>query len=511
MSTLPPQSYDTEKKLQSLSYEIFKALISSNSLRFYIKDRQHHGYKAEAMLGKTDRDLFNNQFAQEKFDDEETILQTGIAIVDKLENEVDNHGVEFWALTSKFRIEDPKSHEPYIFGFSRDKTKEVRQEKQLHEAEKNEALLRLLKGVTNEFGNQLQVIRLFLQMLPEAPRGDGRTSMLPDVLQSTAKIETLLNHLRFFTGQTTTKKECLNLNDIIRAGHFLEPAQLAETPISLKLDPELKPILFDRIQLATVITSLVENARESIPPTRAGQIWLETSQINLTNEFCQQHGGQLSPGEFIRLEVSDNGIGLDQQHVTNLFDPFYTTKYSARGIGLSVVYGIITSYRGHIQYLRRQQGGTTAQIFIPLAPPELTPALTPRPLCPKVSGRILLADDEELILNMLQRLLQEKGFVVKVASDGRQAWEIFQADPAAFDLILLDVKMPHMNGEECYRHIKAVRPDIPILFLTGGGNFVESEFFKIHERETLMKPFDLNEFLDKVFHALQPADNCRRI
>ena len=232
---------------------------------------------------------------------------------------------------------------------------------------------------------------------------------------------------------------------------------------------DLSPVKVDPSQFEQVLVNLAINARDAM--SNGGKLIIETSDVTF-DEDTIYHRADISPGKYVMLAVSDTGCGMQQETRERIFEPFFTTKEKSggTGLGLSTVHGIIKESRGYILVYSELDKGTTFKIYLPRIEEE---AIAPPPrdeigYLPKGDETILLAEDEASVRDLTAHVLREQGYTVLEAANGREAMNV-ASDPAGKEihLLLTDVVMPHMGGKELAERIKAMRPNIKILFISG--------------------------------------------
>jgi len=214
-----------------------------------------------------------------------------------------------------------------------------------------------------------------------------------------------------------------------------------------------------------------------------------------------QFTDKLPMGEYIFVEVSDNGSGMSKETLERIFDPFFTTKFSGRGLGLSAVLGIVRGHRGGLKVYSEPGRGTTFKILFPIAEGSAETATPAAKTIPKLQagGTVLVVDDEETVCAMLARALERFGFKVELASNGEIAVAKAQACGADYRVVLLDLTMPHLDGEATFSALRNIRPDLPVLLMSGfNENDALSRFGGKGLSGFLQKPFDLDNLRQKL-------------
>ena len=270
------------------------------------------------------------------------------------------------------------------------------------------------------------------------------------------------------------------------------------------LDPALKQIDGDATQIEQVIMNLSINAMHAMPD--GGRIIIETENVHLDQDYCRIHLGS-QEGPHVILSVSDNGIGMDQETVTRIYEPFFTTKGIGRGtgLGLSTVYGIVKSHRAQIQCYSEPAKGTRFQIFFPARVGTVTfeegqPA---EEHIPGGTETILLIDDDDDIRDIGIQILERNGYTVMDADNGEEGLRLFEEQQKKIDLVILDLNMPGMGGYKCMQALKTIDPETRILIASGYAP--RGDIQKALEEGAcgyIVKPFQLIDFLKKVRFAL---------
>jgi len=282
--------------------------------------------------------------------------------------------------------------------------------------------------------------------------------------------------------------------------------------MKFNLGSGLPVVLGDATQLRQVVMNLVINASEAISE-KSGFIGITTGLTRADRAYLSGafFARDLPEGDYVSLEISDNGGGMSPEVLEKIFDPFFTTKFTGRGLGLAAVLGIVRGHNGALKVFSEQGWGTTFKILLPCAEGVAEELATTAPGLAdwKGSGRVLVVDDEETVRVTTARMLEASGFTTKLADHGRTGVEEFTADPDGYTLVLLDLTMPHMDGDEAFRLIRELRPNARVLLMSG---FNEQEAIARFTGKGLagfiQKPFTfpaLREKLQEIFPAATAA------
>jgi PAS domain S-box-containing protein len=350
----------------------------------------------------------------------------------------------------------------------------IQMEQRLQKLEKAESLGRMAGSIAHHFNNKLGVVmgnlELALYDLPQ--ESDVRVSIVESMKASRQAAEVSRLMLAYL-GQTIGRKEPLNLVEIIRETLPVLGASTSKH-VHLKTDfPPRRPIILgDSAHIKQIITNLVSNAAEAIDQN-AGDITVAI-QVTATAEI---QGLRFFPldweqkaEQYVCLSVSDTGCGMDVATQEKVFDPFFSTKFTGRGLGLSVLLGLVRAHDGAITVMSGPGRGAMFQVFFPLhtldaVPPPKEEPLTSRPV--EKGGLVLVVDDDPMVRDMAQSMLKRMAYEVIAACDGHEAVEMFRARKDEINLVLLDLSMPGMDGWETLAQLRSLRPDIPVVLASG--------------------------------------------
>jgi len=298
--------------------------------------------------------------------------------------------------------------------------------------------------------------------------------------------------------------QAISLNEIVEEmAHLLSISISKKVIIKYDLHRGIPAVLADATQLRQVIMNLITNASESIGD-RSGVISLSTGAMDCDADYLSNITGadkELPPGQYVYLEVRDTGHGMDKETRSRIFDPFFTTKFTGRGLGLAAVLGIVRGHKGGIQVYSETGKGTIFKIIFPahFESVQKTSNKNTDSAGWKGSGTILLADDEETIRSMGRRMLQIAGFSVITAEDGRDAVEQYKAHSDEIRLVVLDLTMPHMDGEECFRELRLINPDVKVIMTSGyNEQDIISRFVGKGLAGFVQKPYKSSDIITKI-------------
>lgn len=377
---------------------------------------------------------------------------------------------------------------------------------QLTQAEHLESLGTLAGGIAHDFNNLLTGLIGFVELSLEAvQRGDPADNLLIEARSCGLRARDLVKHLLLFSRRSPeTFRHPVQLSELVAESHRLISATLPPSiQITLQLPAHLPPVEVDPAQIQLVLMNLCLNAAHAIGG-QPGEL-----VISLRAETLGSSSGlNCRAGDYVCLTVSDNGCGMDEATQARIYDPFFTAKPGGEGsgLGLALVHGIVASHEGGIRLRSALNVGTTFEIYLPLGaapegdPPSSSPAL------PGVRGEqhtILIADDEATVRTVVKAVLEQRGFRVEACADGEEALVRFRSQPEAYDLALLDLSMPGMNGGKLLQELHAIRPALPVVLMSGAhdrhGCATPPDSVLITR---LSKPFSAPELLATLARAL---------
>jgi PAS domain S-box-containing protein len=344
-----------------------------------------------------------------------------------------------------------------------------RTEEKLRQSQKMEAIGQLAGGVAHDFNNLLTVILANSEFLAHALRDDPCVEDVEQIRSAGLRAATLTRQLLAFSRKQALEPRVLSINAILRGMETMTARLLGEDiELVLLLHPEPYLCLIDAGQIEQVVLNLVVNARDAMP--QGGRITVETANVSLDAEYVEKHP-ESQFGPHVMLSVSDTGTGMSRETQARLFEPFFTTKApgTGTGLGLSTVYGIVKQSGGNIWVYSEPGHGTTFKVYFPRASGNEQPLPSKPVLLADFRGTetVLLAEDDPQVRHASAAMLRRAGYHVIEASNGGEALLICEQHGGTISLLVTDVVMPRMNGKQLAERLRAIRPDLKVLFISG--------------------------------------------
>ncbi|HEX4964327.1 MAG TPA: response regulator [Thermoanaerobaculia bacterium] len=383
-------------------------------------------------------------------------------------------------------------------------------EAQLLQSQKMEAVGRLAGGLAHDINNYVNAITSQCELvLMKAKPGDRVAGKMELVIATAGKITALIRRLLAFSKQQPVVPQVIDLNEVVDGLRGMTKRLIGE---DLQLETFLAPDLWltrvDPSQVEQIVVNLLVNAREASP--RGGKATIETANVTLDEEYLRKNP-TVAAGDYVLLAVSDSGTGIAPEIRDRIFEPFFTTKEGteARGLGLATVYGIVKQNGGHVAVYSEVGQGTTFRIYLPrtleAAAPRLPVPAGTRP--PGGGETILLVEDNDELRSAAQGVLETLGYRVATAANGPEALAALEERGGRIDLVICDVVMPGMSGQEVVERLRARRPEIRVIFMSGyTDNVVLRHGILEGEFDFLEKPFSADRLAAKIRGALAAVE-----
>ncbi|MBW2330352.1 MAG: PAS domain S-box protein [Deltaproteobacteria bacterium] len=463
------------------------------------------GYSKEELLKLSNKDIDANQRGYEAF------LKVRDGLAEKLTFEVNQRRKNGTPIPVEITGNFFKSKgQRMALAIARDISdrKQAEKEKkkleaQLQQAQKLEAVGTLAGGIAHDFNNVLMGIQGYASLMllntgPDHPHFE-RLKGIEAMVQTGAGLTKQL--LGFAMGGKYEVKST-DLNELVENSSEMFGRTKKEINIHRKHQENITPVEVDRGQIEQVLLNLYVNAWHAMP--RGGNLYIETSNVVLDANYTKPFG--VNPGNYVKMSVTDTGVGMGETTRQRIFDPFFTTKEMGRGtgLGLASAYGIIKNHGGIINVYSKKGEGTTFNIYLPVSEKEVaTEERKPADDILKGTETVLLVDDEDTILDVGKQMLKEMGYKVFLAGSGREAVEIYKANSNDIALVILDMIMPDMGSGETYDILKRINPDITAILSSGYS--INRQATEILERGCngfIQKPFSIGDLSQKIREIL---------
>ncbi len=392
-----------------------------------------------------------------------------------------------------------------ITGYKQAEEMHEKLQKRLLQAQKMEAIGTLAGGIAHDFNNILSAIIGYAELeIPETPEGSQLRLDLEKILAAGNRARGVVNQILTFSRQREEEKVPLIIAPIVKEVMKLLHATLPSTiSIVTDINSEIGPVIADPSQIHQVIMNLCTNAAHAMKKA-GGTLTVTLNEITIDDTFVARNPN-MTPGGYVQLTVSDTGHGMTGETIDRIFEPYFTTKGPGEGsgLGLSIIHGIVDSMHGTINVYSESGRGNTFKVYLPLTDQELPSVVKKKNEQYAGQGRILFVDDEPAIVEIGSRVLKSLGYEVTAMTSSVEALEFFQNNHASIDLVITDMTMPFIPGDELARHILEMRPDMPIIICTGYSDRLSMEEAKaMGVRYYLGKPLLKSEIAEKVHDVL---------
>lgn len=383
-------------------------------------------------------------------------------------------------------------------------------EQQLAFAQKLESLGVLSSGIAHDFNNILAIIMGYCSLT----KMDYETAEkhIPEIEKAVERGAGLCRQMLAYAGKAQIVQSTFDLVDMVFGMVGMLKSSLPQNAvIKFESPPKMPCLLGDISQIRQVVMNLIINASEAIGESQ-GEIMVSIAKTAITNseQVLDHQGKSITSGWYACLEVTDNGCGMNIETRQRIFEPFYTTKFTGRGLGMSAVLGIITTHGGALQLFSQEGQGTTFKVYLPIQNDKSVGdnAIQEASSAPWTSsGSILLAEDEDQVRMIAKAFLSKLGFAVIEASNGKDALKLYQENAENIVLVVTDMGMPVMSGYELFRELKKIKPELPIIISSGFGDVDVSSKIPCDDIAGLIsKPYSfdqLREIMKSVVNGMQ--------
>jgi PAS domain S-box-containing protein len=380
-------------------------------------------------------------------------------------------------------------------------------EAQLIHAQKMEAIGTLAGGIAHDFNNILMGIQGYLSLMrlgneSDNPDNDSVNKYIQGIEENVMSAANLTEQLLGFARKGKYTLRPTSLNDIIEKSTRMFMRTKKEITLHKRCGAEIWNVEVDQGQIEQVLINLYLNAWHAMPD--GGDLYIQTENVALSDAYCEPF--EVKGGNYVKLSVTDSGIGMDKETIERIFEPFFTTKEIGKGtgLGLASAYGIVKNHNGIIRVYSEQGHGTTFVIYLPASQVEESHVSETDFRLLKGSECILLVDDEEGPIEVEKLMLKELGYSVITAENGMKAIDIYAQNSEKVDLVALDMIMPEMSGKATYQELKRINPAVRVLLVSGySTNKQTEELFELGCKGFIQKPFDIIELSHKLREVLE--------
>jgi len=384
-----------------------------------------------------------------------------------------------------------------------ERTKELaRSERQLQQVMKLQAIGTLAGGIAHDFNNILFPIVGYTELtMDDIPQDSQAWKNLEEILKATHRAKELVKQILTFSRQGSHERKPLKVQFLIKEALKLLRATIpSNIDIETRVDENCGPIIGDPTQIHQVIMNLCTNAYHAMQET-GGKLEVELKEIEISYEKSVESVG-MKVGPHLALTVKDSGCGMDQSVLERIFEPYYTTKEQGKGtgLGLSVIHGIVKNHGGDISVSSQPGKGATFTVYLPLVDEiDMESEEEEKPSATQGQENILVVDDENQVIDIEQQILERVGFKVTAKTDSEEALAEFASRPDHFDLVITDMTMPKMTGDQLARKLMEIKPDIRVILCTGfNGAITEEKALAMGIDKFVMKPIVKDELASTV-------------
>ena len=466
------------------------------------------GYKREELIGRPISDFMLPEY-RAAFYEEYLVQIKNKGSLNGVSKYLAKDGTEHYIEYRNVLVEH-EGREPFVYGSGREITERIlsqrevhKLERQFHHSQKMEAIGTLAGGIAHDFNNLLMgILGNASLVLLDIDSSHPYYEKLKNIQQYVQNGADLTKQLLGFARGGKYEVRPTDLNEIIKKSSEMFGRTKKEVVIHPKYQKNIWTVEIDRGQINQVLLNLYVNAWQAMP--EGGDLLIQTKNITLDENYVKP--SKLKPGRYVKISVTDTGVGMDESTRQRIFDPFFTTREMGRGtgLGLASVYGIIKNHDGIINVDSEEGEGTTFNIYLPATEKEtIQKEHLPEEVL-KGAETVLLVDDEDMIIDACEQLLEEMGYKVLIAKGGKDAIKVYKKNMDAIDMVILDMIMPDMGGGETYDKLKEINPKIKVLLASGYS--IDGQASEILDRGCngfIQKPFQMENLSRKIKEVLE--------
>jgi len=469
------------------------------------------GYSQQEVVGKAQSILKSDLQAPVLYSELWETIRAGDVFRGIVVNRKKN-GEVYYVDESISLIRDAEGKITNFVSNGRDYTERLRLEAKLLQSQKMDAIGRLAGGVAHDFNNLLTIITSYSELaLDSVVPGSSTQTRIQEILSAAHRATDLTRQLLAFSRKQPQALRVAELNPVV-GGIVKTLHHLIGEDIELIFIPgvELGRVRVDPVQIEQILMNLAANSRDAMP--QGGQCTVETSNVQLDEQYADRKRAVIPTGRYAVLTITDTGFGIHADHLSHVFEPFYTTKPSGKGtgLGLATVYGIVKQNHGFVWAYSEPGMGTIFKIYLPCVSdqPSMPPPDTGAEVVHRGTETVLLVEDEEALRRAAAEFLSLRGYSVLQAKDGLDALSVARTHGSTIHLAVTDVVMPHMSGGELAKELETLRPETRVLFVSGyaGQTVLDHKVVDV-ENNFLQKPFTLKQLAGKVRTVLDHSLN----
>jgi PAS domain S-box-containing protein len=469
----------------------------NNILRVTESVAQATGMPRDQIEGRPSVEIYPDM-AEQYYADDLEVIESGTPKLGIIEPLPVAGGETRWLITDKIPTFDAQGAVTGIIVSAVDITELKHMEAQLVQSQKLEAVGVLAGGIAHDFNNMLCAITGYTELaLAATPRESVVHQHLEQVMVAATRASKTVEQILTFARRADGVRQVVRISDVVEEviallGNIL-PSSIVVTH---HVEPGIPPVNCDTTQIQQVLVNLCTNARDAMPGGGDLQLMVERHVVDAEEADCHQN---VDAGDFVHLQVRDTGDGITPQHLERIFEPFFSTKEEGKGtgMGLAASYGIVVSHGGFMRAESEPGVGSTFHVLLPAASGEVEEfELHDETEIEPGQGVVLVLDDERTMLEMLSEVLRSSGYVATPYSTGSQALAAITADPQRWDVVLTDQTMPEVSGVEILNTVRELRPDLPVVIMTGHSESLSAEpDGGVGADAVIMKPFRTRELL----------------